>query len=202
MERRDPAAAEASMRRIIEFHRRSPGSKNPLLAAALARLGYILRTTDRAGEAEKVLRESLDIHRALNDPHDNDISFTLNELALAIGSRGQPAEAEKLQREAIARAPEDDREVLIYRARLARWIALQQRFEEAEKQLQDVVPELQRTFGPNASNTAEAISILADVYDAWGKPDQAAEWRAKLKAILSATQPATQSTTQPATSPG
>ena len=29
---------------------------------------------------------------------------------------------------------------------------------------------------------AEALERLVELYDAWGKPDQAAEWREKLKA--------------------
>ncbi len=39
---------------------------------------------------------------------------------------------------------------------------------------------LRGLFGDEHARTQKAIKRVADLYDAWGKPDKAAEWRAKL----------------------
>ena len=39
-----------------------------------------------------------------------------------------------------------------------------------------------RVHGHDHPFTLASINNLADLYDAWGKPEQAAEWRAKLPA--------------------
>ncbi len=41
-------------------------------------------------------------------------------------------------------------------------------------------PEVDAVYGAERSETQDAIELLVDLYDAWGKPQHAAEWRAKL----------------------
>ena len=36
----------------------------------------------------------------------------------------------------------------------------------------------------------EALERLAQLYDAWGEPDEAAKWRTELEAVQSAAKPA------------
>ena len=38
---------------------------------------------------------------------------------------------------------------------------------------------LRSGLGEDNSETLRTIEALAELYDAWGKPEQAAEWRAK-----------------------
>ncbi len=39
---------------------------------------------------------------------------------------------------------------------------------------------LQTALGDEHGQTKRVVAYLADLYDAWAKPDKAAEWRAKL----------------------
>ncbi len=54
------------------------------------------------------------------------------------------------------------------------------RYAEAEASLLEGHELIERGFGVEHARTVEAIRALIDLYDAWGKPDKAAEWRAKL----------------------
>ena len=64
------------------------------------------------------------------------------------------------------------------------------RFDEAEQALNLVYDGEISMRGQQHRNTQETIANLVHLYELWGKPDEAAAWRAKLPA----TQPAT---TQP-----
>jgi len=57
------------------------------------------------------------------------------------------------------------------------------RFEEAEKVLVDAHTLLDATGGERNAATQEALGRIADLYDAWGRPRQAAELRARLPQI-------------------
>jgi hypothetical protein len=52
------------------------------------------------------------------------------------------------------------------------------RYDEAEPLLLESYPNLRPL--PDA-DTRETLRYLVKLYDAWGKPEKAAEWRAKLR---------------------
>ncbi len=54
------------------------------------------------------------------------------------------------------------------------------RYGEAEAALREGHRILELAVGPENVRTTRAIDALVDLYDAWGKPDKAAKWRAKL----------------------
>lgn len=56
----------------------------------------------------------------------------------------------------------------------------QARYQEAEAHLQSSAQSLLRESTATRVQSTEVIDRLAALYDAWGKPDKAAEWRAKL----------------------
>ena len=60
------------------------------------------------------------------------------------------------------------------------------RYEEAEAQLKAAYEGELAMRGPDHKDTREVVANLVYLYEVWGKPDQAAAWRAKLPA----TQPA------------
>jgi hypothetical protein len=57
----------------------------------------------------------------------------------------------------------------------------QGRFAEAGEALAAAVERLRTNVGIEAKQTRLTIAGLARVYDEWGKPEQAAEYRALLK---------------------
>ena len=61
-----------------------------------------------------------------------------------------------------------------------RALAALERFDDAESALLEAHGILQTALGDEHGQTKRVVGYLADLYDAWGKPQKAAEWRAKL----------------------
>jgi predicted ATPase/DNA-binding SARP family transcriptional activator len=78
-------------------------------------LTFLARVADLRGTLDlgiRFAREGLEVFRALGD--QTGMAWTLADLALLVGERGELAEAERLARESMAQSPELDREVLGY----------------------------------------------------------------------------------------
>jgi hypothetical protein len=65
-----------------------------------------------------------------------------------------------------------------------------ERFAEAETELTGAHAIFHEIFGPDNRRTVAVVRGLLELYDAWGRPDQAAEWQARLPT----TQPTTAAT--------
>ncbi len=61
-----------------------------------------------------------------------------------------------------------------------RALAALERSDDGESALLEAHGILQTAVGDEHVQTRKVVGYLADLYDAWGKPEQAAEWRAKL----------------------
>ena len=61
-----------------------------------------------------------------------------------------------------------------------RALAALERFVEAESRMLEAHDILVAALGSDHEQTTRVVGYLADLYDAWGKPDKVAEWRAKL----------------------
>ena len=53
-------------------------------------------------------------------------------------------------------------------------------YSEAGSRLEAAYDELSGQFGDDDHRTRRLIGALTSLYDVWGKPEKAAEWRAKL----------------------
>src|SRR5439155_6762829 len=109
-------------------------------------------------------------------------------------ARNQAVAAEQLLREALpvrAHAPElvpsrrrtiadDDWSVAATKALLGTSLLAQRRFADAEAVLLDARRELDTHPQPRARDVKATISGLVQLYDAWGKRDAAALYRARL----------------------
>ncbi len=62
----------------------------------------MLHDKGQLDEAEKLLRESLAMHRKLQGNENPDVGASLNNLASVLRDKGQLDEAEKLLRESLA----------------------------------------------------------------------------------------------------
>ena len=56
----------------------------------------------------------------------------------------------------------------------------QGRYAEAERKLINALGFSRRVFGEDHSETLACREHFVDLYEAWGKPEKADEWRAKL----------------------
>lgn len=61
------------------------------------------------------------------------------------------------------------------------WLYYQQgRYDEAEPLILEGLDIQRRLLGEEHRSTANTIKNLIEFYEAWGKPEKAKEWRAKL----------------------
>ncbi len=67
------------------------------------------------------------------------------------------------------------------RSHLGECLTKMGRYEEAEKELLEAQRILNTTLGKDHKRTIKAVERLVALYDAWGKPDKAAEYRAMLE---------------------
>ncbi|HKB05586.1 MAG TPA: serine/threonine-protein kinase, partial [Gemmataceae bacterium] len=118
-------------------------------------------------------------------------AVAITNLADLLMRQHRPAEAEPLFREALTirenRFP-DDWKTAQLRSKLAEALTALMRYADAEPLLLAALPVLERHvretggLGPPAARAA-ALRRLIRLYDAWGKPERAMEWRKKAAAV-------------------
>ncbi len=110
------------------------------------------------------------------------VGTSLNNLASLLYHKGQYSEAEKLQQQAIAIYQKSlkPEHWMIQRSRshLGACLSKLKRYREAEEQLLPAYAGLKAMRGDQHALTRKAVSRLIELYEAWGKPDQAAPYRA------------------------
>ncbi|HEX9942133.1 MAG TPA: serine/threonine-protein kinase [Thermoanaerobaculia bacterium] len=184
LERQDYSTAARLQQQSLAIRTRMLGRNHGLVADSLVALAIVLERQESFDEAEEALRESLRIRReALGDQHVL-VAVSLQSLASLLARRGRSAEAERLAVEAVnlvrrmqpvipARLAEAERV-------LANCLAAQRRYAAAEPLLLKSLETLRSELGEAAPTSREALADLVALYESWGKPKQAAEWRRKL----------------------
>jgi tetratricopeptide (TPR) repeat protein len=127
------------------------GLESAAYAEALTGLGVNLIQRQKHADAETILRESLAILQQKH-PASRTIFDTQSLLGAALLGQQKYADAEPLLLQGY------------------------QRMKESEKELRNKHPGL-----PTKERVTEALERLVQLYDAWGKPDQAAKWRKELE---------------------
>ena len=139
----------------------------------------------RFAEAEPIAQEVLDGSRRLLGDEHPDVLLNMHNLATIHDGLGRKREAEQLYLDTL----DGERRVLgeahpstvITAARLATMYKVEGRFADAETLLLGVVGAFTIQGLPlNAQGSRVDIAgQLVELYDAWGRPGKAAEWRAK-----------------------
>jgi non-specific serine/threonine protein kinase/serine/threonine-protein kinase len=184
-EKGDLVEAESLYREALELSRRLFANDTPNVAMPLYNLGWVLAREKDYAAAEPLLREALAIRTKVLGPDHPDTAILLGAVGELLLETGRPGEAERLllgalaiQRTALAPDSED---LAITQVAVGRCLAALRRFDEAE-------PLLLKSYGflsakyTGTRYARESKDALVSLYDAWGKPKKANEWRAKLAA--------------------
>ena len=192
--RGDYATAESMFRQVLGLQRRAYGDKHPFLAATLNNLSRVLLDQHRPDQAFSALQDALSLARAaLGSDHQLVAIYTINMASVHL-IRKQPEAAEVLLREALrirVRSPElvpmrrrtfveDDWSVGATRSLLGASLVALARYDEAEAMLLDARKELDALPSPPDRQIQATVARLAELYDAWDKPDKALAYRALL----------------------
>jgi tetratricopeptide (TPR) repeat protein len=184
--RGDPRAADSLYRDAEAMLREAYPQGHPTLGVTLHMHGNSLQRADRFADAEPLLRES----RSLAERFDGGNSLSVAQADINLGftltMTGKYTEAEALDRDAIRifRSMFDDKNALVVMARdhLGDALRGQRRFAEAEPLL---LAGYERFKVPNSVTKlwlGHALTALARLYDAEGRPDEAAKYRALFEA--------------------
>jgi hypothetical protein len=97
---------------------------------------------------------------------------------------GNPQGTEPLLREGLEISrkglPPGHWQTAVAESVLGRCLISLKRYDEAEPLLVESYPIIKSNFGDRDRLTQRALSRIIDLYEAWGKPDKAAEYRAML----------------------
>lgn len=149
-------------------------------------LAALLQEQGRLPKAEFHFREALGgFRQVLGDDHPFT-RFTSNNLAFVLNAESRFEEAEALLREGIPVRVETLGEkhwrTAEARSLFGEALAGLQRFREAERELLEGMSGLEASLpaGRRRTKLPPAILRVAKLYEAWDKPRQAAQWRARL----------------------
>ena len=177
----DYAAAEPLFREALAMYRKLLGDEHPDVAASLNNLAALLRRKGDYAAAEPLFREALSMRRTLLGDEHPHVATSLNNLAVLLREKGNYAAAEPLFREALAMyrklLGDEHPDVATSLNNLAVLLRQKGDYAAAEPLHLEALTIFQNRLGEAHTRTQEVYEGLAELYTAWGKPDQAARWR-------------------------
>ena len=184
------------MTRVVESRRRVLGKDHRDTLRTMFALAMVTRVKgEQTGEigyaarAIELFRETLEAQRRALGEDDTQTAYTMHVLAHTLdmnaGKDGIPAadddEIESLYRQALAVQRKYRSEAMWHTyditVRLGQFLNSRHRYEEAEALLQDALKRLQSLPGAPADIAAILARELDAVYQNWGKPERAEEWK-------------------------
>ncbi|MBI5866563.1 MAG: serine/threonine protein kinase [Planctomycetes bacterium] len=181
MRRRDYSAVEPICREVLANRRKMLGEQHPLVAQAIHNLGVVLIRLNRNAEGEPLLRQSIDLYRAQLGPDHPELAGALYNLGDARLNAGAAADAEPLLRESLEirrrSLPPGDARTFQSTLALGRCMTSLKQYSDAEALLVAEWKSMSATPTTSASLRNATLGALADLYEAWGRPGKAAEYR-------------------------
>lgn len=180
------AQAEALFRRTLEISGRVLGPEHPLSLAFLSDLAAMYQRQGKYALAENHASQALTGRRhALSSEHP-DTMASAADLALANVSQGKFAVSEPLAREALEfdrKKQPDDWQRFRAESLLGASLSGQKKYFEAEPLLvegyQGMLARKDRIDVPDWYHLDLAREWIVQLYQSWGKPKEAAEWKKK-----------------------
>ncbi len=178
--------AEKLYREVLELRSKIFGKDHIKLTVTMSNLASLLAEKGEWAECETLHRRALAIRRREFGDDHSEVASSLYSIGTVIYHKGQYAEAERLQRQAIAILQKQFQpdHWMIHRSRshLGACLIKLKHYDEAEKELLPAYAGLKTARGAEDALTRNAVSHLIALYEAWGKPDQAAPYRNLLHA--------------------
>jgi non-specific serine/threonine protein kinase/serine/threonine-protein kinase len=182
---RQPAKAMAIQQEVLAIRRRVLGPDHPNTLQSANNLGSNLLNLKRFSEAEPLLIEAVDGRRRTLGENHPDTLVSMSNLATLYRNQGDYARAAPLFTAVMEGRKrlhgESHPDTLLSMYSLGRLAYLQRNYPVAESQLLTAVEGQVRALGPQHPTTEQTRRALVRLYADWGKPDKAAEWRARLQ---------------------
>jgi non-specific serine/threonine protein kinase/serine/threonine-protein kinase len=182
------AEAETLLTAALDAHRRVSGPGHPNTILDAMNLAEVLGAEAKYADAERVLRQALDVSRnALGPEHSLTLGLVSDLGWVRIGQH-KYVDAEPPLREANAgfvKTMPNHRNRFDNESLLGESLMGQRKYAEAEPLLLEgyngLIARIKTIPAYNMDSVTDAGDRIVRLYDAWGKPAQAAEWREKIQ---------------------
>jgi tetratricopeptide (TPR) repeat protein/predicted Ser/Thr protein kinase len=178
------AQAEALFGQTLEISRRVLGPEHPGTLNALSDFASMYQRQGKYALAERYAAQALAGRRHTLGSQYPDTIVLAADLALAYQSQGKFAASEPLAREAVEfdrKKQPDDWQRFRAETLLGASLAGQKKYAEAEPLLleghQGMMARKDRIAVPDLYHLDRAREWVVRLYEDWGKPEKAAEWR-------------------------
>jgi serine/threonine protein kinase len=180
--------AVALLKEVLELRRRKLGPGHPDTLTSLNNLASAQEAAGRHAAALPLFEEALALRKAtLGAAHPSTLR-SMNALAVSYMRTKQWPKASDLLRECLKlreEAEPDDWRLPQTRSQLGAALAAQGQFAEAEPYLIDgyegLAARSSDASAPRRKEAAVAAARIVPFYQAWGKADRAAAWKARLR---------------------
>lgn len=181
----DYETAEPLYRESLGIFRKQLGEEHPNVAYVMTNLARTLHGKGDYAVAEPMFRQALEMRRKKLRPGHLDIAHSLIALGQLLTDKGTPRDAESLLREGL----EIRQKALVRRdwrtaeaeSVLGGCLAALKKYDEAEPLLTSSYATLKEQRGERNRVTQETVKRLVALYEAWGKPEKVAQYRAALQ---------------------
>ena len=177
--------AEKYFRSALTAQKRIMGEDHPETLKTLANLASVVGGLGRVDEAMELHRQALDgLRRTLGENHPATL-LTRQHIARNLQQQGKLEEAETIFRQTLESAENaahvDKVTLAVIKGNYGGCLLKMKRYADAEEPLLACYEALTAVFGPRHAYSQRTASTIVDLYDAWDKPEKAAEWRDKLE---------------------
>ncbi len=169
-------------REALAIRRRARGAGHPDVAMCLYRLAQAADAEADTVEAIELHQQALAIREHALHPEHPDVARSMLALGTLLLRAGEPDEAEPLARKCVEvrrrSLPEGHWQIAEAQSLLGACFGAQRKFERAEELLLQSLDVLRESRGPSDEHTRTAMRRLGELYEAWGRPQEAAKYRA------------------------
>jgi len=173
--------AERMLQDGLAMYRQLLGEQHPSVAYAWVHLGHLHYLEGNYSDAETEIRKSISIYEATLPKGHGALSSPYTILGLILNKTGRSAEAEPMLRQALELRtkllPKGHYLLATTQGALGECLTTEKRFADAEPLLLESYTTLKGVQGDRSPPTLEAARRLVTLYQAWGKPDEAARYQ-------------------------
>jgi tetratricopeptide (TPR) repeat protein len=173
--------AEPLWHEAAEIRRHALGEDSQLFRAAINNLGFVRLKQEKYADAEPALRDALSATQRSSTASESDLIPIKTNLARSLAHQGKHTPAATLFAEVLEALPAAFPEGPfsgIARGYYGESLMLAGRYAEAEEVLLAAFDDLEAMLGAGHERTKTIAGFLAELYAAWGRAEQEAEWRA------------------------
>jgi serine/threonine protein kinase/tetratricopeptide (TPR) repeat protein len=176
--------AEPLLQEALVSNRKAFGDIHPAVGTNLSNLALVYRDMGNLLKAEEYCRKVVELDTQIFGENNPSVAGDIQMLGGVLKRQKKLKEAESAFRKALQiklkHFPSDHWQVATTKNLLGDCLMDEEDYTAAEPLLIESAGIIMKQFGGSHERTQAATTRVVTLYERWGKPTQAAEWRAKL----------------------